>query len=345
MKTESFVKRFLVFTVLLVFVSITVFAAGAKEPAAKAADDKLVIAYAPPTYDMSDWWGKFGTNLKTELEKRGVEYELFVRAPETHASHQQQYGIIQDFINLEPDFILMGPTELYAQMGAYENINDAGIPLIILNYTEPFAEDEGVDILSWVGYSHKYGGELAGEWIVNWFKENKGGKGEMAVLFGNPGSLTEDRYSKTTLPMIQKEVPGVKVVYEGGAEYDRVKAYNATQNILTGFPEVDLIYAINSAMAVGSLEAVKDAGRDDIPVIGWGGVDEEVELVWAGELASCVFRGEYSTAEVVADIFEDYKAGRPVKEVNVTAMAMIDSRESILEHVEEYRLKGMGLID
>ena len=342
MRNISKMKSLLVVVLILLLSCTAVFAAAQKE---QVKSDKLVIAYAPPTYDMSDWWGKFGTNLQTELNRRGVDFDLFVRAPETHASHQQQYGIIQDFINLKPDFILMGPTELYAQMGAYENINDAGIPLIILNYTEPFPEDEGVDIMSWVGYSHKYGGELAGEWIVNWFKENKGGRGEIAVLFGNPGSLTEDRYSKTTKVILQNALPDVKVVYEGGAEYDRVKAYNAAQNILTGFPNVDMIYCINSAMAVGALEAVRDAGRYDIPVIGWGGVDEEIELVWTGDMGACVFRGEYSTAEVVADIFNDHRAGRPVQEVYITSMAMIDSKESILEHVEEYRLKDMGLID
>ena len=334
-----------VVAVLIVIFLITgaVFAAGGKEDAKDAESDKLLIAYAPPTYDMSDWWGKFGTNLKTELELRGVDYELLVRAPESHANHEQQYNIIQDFINLEPDFILMGPTELYAQMGAYEAINEAGIPLIILNYTIPFPKDEGVDILSWVGYSHRYGGEIAGDWIVDWFKENTGGKGEMAVLFGNPGSLTQDRYGETTKVVINREIPDVKIVYEGGAEYDRVKAYNATQNIITAFPDVDMIYCISSAMAVGALEAVKDAGKD-IAIVGWGGVDEEIELIWAGELASCVFRGEYSTAEAAADIFELYKAGREVPEVFVTAMAMTDSQESILENVEEYRLKAMGLI-
>ncbi len=326
---------------ILAAVLLAVFVAGTAFAAEKPLG-KLKIAYAPPTYDMSDWWGKFGVNLQTELKKQGVEFEFFVRAPESHANHEQQYTIIKDFINLKPDFILMGPTELFAQMGAYEEINEAGIPLIILNYTIPFDKKEGVDILSWVGYSHRKGGELAGEWIVEWFKKNKGGKGEMAVLYGNPGSLTQDRYALTSKAIINKELPDVKIVYEGGAEYDRVKAYNAAQNIMTSFPDVDMIYAINSAMAVGALSAVKDAGKD-IAVVGWGGVDEEVELVWKGELASCVFRGEYSTAEAVVDIFRKHKNGEEVPEVYITAMGMIDSQESILEQVEPYRLEAMGL--
>jgi len=343
MNAKSIFSRLSILAVLLAIITTSVFGEGQKDVKKNVRGNKLLIAFAPPTYDMSDWWGKFGTNLRTELDKRGIDYELVVRAPESHSSHQQQYAIIQDFINLKPDFILMGPTELYAQMGAYEKINEANIPLIILNYTIPFSKKENVKVLSWVGYSHRYGGELAGEWIVNWFNKNKGGKGEMAVLFGNPGSLTQDRYSETTKAILNNKLPGVKVVYEGGAEYDRVKAYNATQNIITGFPNVDLIYCISSAMAVGALEAVNDAGKK-IPVIGWGGIDEEIKLIWSGKLASCVFRGEYSTAEIVANIFEDYKAGKPIKEVNVTAMAMLDSQESILKHVEPYRLKEMGLV-
>lgn len=310
--------------------------------AESAALGKLKIAYAPPTYEASDWWGKFGENLQSELKKQNADFELLVRIPESHADHGQQFAIIKDFINLKPDFILMGPTELFAQMDAYEEINKAGIPLIILNYTIPFDKRDGVDILSWVGYSHRRGGELAGEWIVEWFKKNKGGKGEMAVLYGNPGSLTQDRYALTSKAIINKELPDVKIVYEGGAEYDRVKAYNAAQNIMTSFPNVDMIYAINSAMAVGALRAVQDAGRD-IAVVGWGGVDEEVELVWKGELAACVFRGEYSAAEAVVDIFRKHKNGEEVPEVYITAMGMIDSKESILEQVEPYRLEAMGL--
>lgn len=328
-------------SVVNILVTCVILLIGIMIVSAELPDRPIQIYYSPPTYDMSDWWGKFGQNLQNELKKQGIDYNMVFRAPITHASHDQQYNIILDFIAAEPDFILMGPTELYAQMGAYRKINEKEIPLIILNYTIPFPEEEGIDVLSWVGYSHRYGGELAGEWIVDWFNDEKDGKGKIAVIYGNPGSLTEDRYGKTTKVIIEKNLPDVKFVYEGGAEYNRVKAYKAAQDIMVGFPDVDMIYCISSAMAVGALAAVKDAGKD-IAVIGWGGIDEELELIWAGELTACVFRGEYSTAEAVVDIFQKYFARDLVPKIYVTKMAMLSSREDILENVEDYRLEALG---
>ena len=49
---------------------------------------------------------------------------------------------------------------------------------------------------------------------------------------------------------------------------DRDKAFNATQTILKAYPKVKLVMAISAPAVPGAAEAVQQAGRKDVDVIG-----------------------------------------------------------------------------
>ena len=59
---------------------------------------------------------------------------------------------------------------------------------------------------------------------------------------------------------------------------DAAKAANVTQDFITQYPELDLIFAVGDPAAVGALNTIKAAGSD-IRIIGYDGNPEGIEAI------------------------------------------------------------------
>ena len=58
-----------------------------------------------------------------------------------------------------------------------------------------------------------------------------------------------------------KAYPNIKILASQPAMWNREKALQVTQNLLTQHPNVDAIWASDDDMALGALQAVDEAGR------------------------------------------------------------------------------------
>jgi ribose transport system substrate-binding protein len=111
--------------------------------------------------------------------------------------------------------------------------------------------------------------------------EKMGGKGNIVALQGildNPPA--KERFAG--LQKALKEYPGVKLLDDQTAGWDRTKAQNVTQTWLTKYGhKIDGIWTANDDMGLGALEALKNAGLGGgkVPVSGVDGLAEAVNLV------------------------------------------------------------------
>ena len=62
--------------------------------------------------------------------------------------------------------------------------------------------------------------------------------------------------------------PNVRLATIQPSDDDRDKAFNATQTILKAYPQVKLVMAISAPAVPGAAEAVQQANRSDVDVIG-----------------------------------------------------------------------------
>jgi rhamnose transport system permease protein len=67
---------------------------------------------------------------------------------------------------------------------------------------------------------------------------------------------------------VAEKYPGLKLAAMRPSDDDRDKAFSETQTILKVYPNVKLIIAISAPAVPGSAEAVQQAGRKDVSVIG-----------------------------------------------------------------------------
>lgn len=296
----------------------------------------LKIGYTPPTLDKADFMGQFEEGMKRALDASGIKYELISRSPADHAAHSVQLQIVEDLITLGVDYMVIIPTSYEAQQGAYRLVNEADIPLVIGNYSDPFPADWGVEAISFVGYSH----EDAGIAMANYVGDLYPAGTKMAIIFGEAGKVSTERGQKD-----MHIANGFDVVYEDYCDWNREKAFDAVERLLTAHPGVEVIIACSSAMAVGAFQAVEAAGlTGEVDIYGAGGTIEELDAILEGKLAAAWMRCPIDIGGGAAEailLHHQGKAGQIKLSWNAP-IYIIDSYDAILEYVNPVTYEGMG---
>lgn len=112
----------------------------------------------------------------------------------------------------------------------------------------------------WVSYV-TYDGVEEGFDTTEALAESLGGTGGVIALQGLlANDISKSRYAGFTKGL--EAQPGLTLLDQQPADFDRNKAYTTTQTLLNKYgDEVDGIWAATDSMALGALQAVREAGR------------------------------------------------------------------------------------
>ena len=95
-----------------------------------------------------------------------------------------------------------------------------------------------------------------------------GGKGEFAIVTGTLSAANQNAWIDNIRKRVAEKYPQLKLATIRPSDDDRDKAFAETQTILKVYPNVKLIVAISAPAVPGAAEAVQQAGRKDVDVIG-----------------------------------------------------------------------------
>jgi len=151
------------------------------------------------------------------------------------------------------------------------------------------------DYTHWVAHI-SFDGFAAGEFMAKeLFKTFKTpGKGNIIALQGRLGD-TPNGERWQGLQKVLSENPGVKLLQWESAKWDRTQAYNITRAMLVAHPNVDGVWAANDDMAMGAIQALKEANlAGKVKVVGCDGIPEIFDAIKSGLAAATVFNdGKY----------------------------------------------------
>jgi ribose transport system substrate-binding protein len=112
-------------------------------------------------------------------------------------------------------------------------------------------------------------------------KEKLGGKGDIVVIRGLPIVIDEQRVNAFNEGLKGSDV---KVIDSQFGNWSRDDAFKVMQDFLTKHPKIDAVWCQDDDMAVGVLEAIKQANRTDIKfVLGGAGMKDMVKKVMDGD--------------------------------------------------------------
>ncbi|KUO02503.1 substrate-binding domain-containing protein [Streptomyces caeruleatus] len=211
---------------------------------------------------------------QAEAKKLGVD--LTVTDAQNDAS--QQANQLQNFTSSGLDVIIVNAVDSDAVTPAAKAVNKTGTPLIAVDRSV-----NNADSASFVASDNVTGGKLAAKALA----EKLGGSGRIVILQGQAGtSASRERGAGFAEGL--KAYPGIKVVAEQPADWDRTKGLDAMTNLMQAHPDIDGVFAENDEMALGALKALGSKAGTSVQVIGFDGTADGLKAVEAGTLYASV---------------------------------------------------------
>jgi rhamnose transport system substrate-binding protein len=194
-----------------------------------------------------------------EEAARELDVELVWDGP-TGLDAAKQNELVENWITRKVDAIAV----------AVEN--RAGISTVLRK-----ARERGIRVLTWDADAEPdardfFVNQATAEGIANALTDEAsrllGGKGEFAIITGALSAANQNEWIAFIRKRIADRHAGLTLVTIRPSDDDRDKAFAETQTLLKVYPSVKLMMAISAPAVPGAAEAVRQAGRKDVYVIG-----------------------------------------------------------------------------
>ena len=175
-----------------------------------------------------------------------------------------------------------------------------------------------------------------------------GGKGNIVVLQGPLGRSGELDRSKGIEQVLAK-YPGHQGARQGHRQLEARRGGQQDEELdLRLRPQIDGVVAQNDDMGLGALQALKEVGRNDVPIVGIDGIEDGLNAVKSGEFIGTSLQN--GTVELAAGLAVASKLakGEQVNADPVYLMPAItqDNVEVAIQHVVTDRQKFLdGLVE
>jgi rhamnose transport system permease protein len=126
-----------------------------------------------------------------------------------------------------------------------------------------------------------------GETLMDNAARVMGGKGQFAIITASLTAANMIEWQKCIEARRAEKYPGIKMAILRPCDDLQKKAFDEATTILNANPDVKLIMAICSPAVPGAAEAVKQAGRSDVKVIGLGLPNDNKRYIHEG-ITDCI---------------------------------------------------------
>lgn len=272
-------KTLVVLLLLALVAPLALFAGGDKEAAA-APKKQLVVGFSQ--IDNQNPWRLAETeSVKSEAAKRG--YEL--KYSDAQADQANQIKALRSFIAQKVDGIVLAPKTTTGWEPVLKEAKEAKIPVVLV--------DRGIEVsdpelyVTLIASDFVWEGEQAALQLI----KDKGETLNVAELQGQPGADATIGRKKGFENILAKH-PGVKVILSQTGEFNRLKGKEVMEAFLKAEGNnIDAVYAHNDDMAIGAIQAIKEAGMDpgkDIYLLSVDAVRDAFQAMVDGDLNATI---------------------------------------------------------
>jgi len=223
------------------------------------------------------------TRAGAEQVAKANGFTVFHYIPTSADNARQQAALVDEALAAKRDAFVFTPVDVKAMVPAVQKVNAAGIPLV--NVADRLAGGTSVAFIGTDDYA------IALD-TARVLLKAMANKGNLVVLEGPdtiPSATGRLRGFKDAL----KEAPNVKVILSKNALYARPAAADLLKAMLKANPtmQVDGVLAANDAMALGAVDAFKEAKKPLPLITGINAGKESVDMIKSGEMLAS---GDYN---------------------------------------------------
>jgi ribose transport system substrate-binding protein len=245
-------------------------AGGKKDPK----DIKILVDMKGPGGG-NPFWAAVQQGAEDAGKALGVQ--LSVLAPPQESDVPSQIAQIEDAVAKGVDGIAIAPTDPAALAPVLQKAIDAGVKVVFIDTK---GQNEGV---TFIGTNNEAGAKLAADYMCKTLKSGD----KVAILQGIITQSTGKARADGAHAGLSS--CGLTIVAETPAEWDKAKGQAAMEDILTKNPDLKAVFGSNDNMALGAVEAIKNAGLSGkILVVGFDANPDAAAAILAGEMNASV---------------------------------------------------------
>lgn len=238
---------------------------------AMAEDLKIGVSIPAATHG---WTGGVNYHAKEAKERLEAIYDDVQIIVATASDAGDQANDLEDLVSVQDiDALVILPFESGPLTDPVRRAKEQGVFITVVD--RDLTEDGIEDI--YVAGNNPELGRVSAEYMI----EALGGEGDIVVLRGMPTVIDDQR-----VEAFEKEIEGtgINILDMKHANWNRDDGFEVMQDFLSRFPKIDAVWAQDDDIAIGVIEAVKQAGREDeLFIVGGAGMKDIIKRVMDGD--------------------------------------------------------------
>jgi ribose transport system substrate-binding protein len=235
-----------------------------------------------------------------------------------------QTNQLDNFVANGANLILLNAADSKGIAPAVLRAKAAGVTVVAVDV----GAEGGVDAT--VTSNNKQAGQLDGKLVVDRLK----GKGQIVIVNGPPVTAVTDRVAGFLEEV--KKSPDIKILSQDqNAGGSRDGGLRVMTDLLTAFPKIDAVFAINDPTAIGCDLAAKQAQRKDFFIVGVDGAPDVVPSLKDKDslIVASAAQDPYAMAGKAVEIGYDIINGKkPAQDLTLIPVDLITK-----DNVDQYK--------
>ena len=230
-------------------------------------------------------WRAAETSLtKSQSEERGYQLQF----SDAQQKQENQIAAIRSFVAQGVDAILLAPVVATGWDSVLQEAKEAEIPVFLLDRNITVKDD--ALFMTGVAADSVHEGAVAAQWLI---KQQDGKACNVVELQGTVGASVALDRKKGFLDTVAA-VPTIKIIRTQSGDFTRSKGKEVMESFIkaeNNGKNICAVYAHNDDMAIGAIQAIKEAGLKpgtDIKIISIDGVPDIFKAMMAGEANASV---------------------------------------------------------
>ncbi len=247
------------------------------------------------------YWTAVANGSRIACEAYQANFEMW--NPNGDLNQQNQY--VDRAIAEKADMVLLASLDAKASVQQFKKLYDAGIPAIAYNM---IPNDDAMRYVLAITAPDDFG---QFKMLAEHMAQDVGGSAGVGYITHIPGGSPYFARTTNVVEYYKENYPDMKTLDIQSPGFDAPKVKQVVADWITRFGKdlTCIVLADDSAQALGAIQAIEEAGRDDIYVIAAGNSKVGMDLVKAGKIDAITFQSAEADGAVPIKVSADYFNG------------------------------------
>jgi ribose transport system substrate-binding protein len=261
------------------------------------------------------WTTAYMNGAKKAADALGMTVDLW--SPNWDVNVQN--SMIDQAINARPDAIGVIPINAESAVQQFRRINQSGIPAFGTN-TLTTAEAMRY-MVTWTGPDDW--GQMRR--LARYLSDAMGGRGGIAYITHNPGGSPYFARMFGPRTELATYAPNIRTLDFQSPGFDAAATQQVVSDWLTRFGrDLNAIFlADDSPQAIGTIDALRRAGRTDVLVVAAGNSKQGMDLVTSGDILAINYQTAEGDGAACVKAMADFFNGKELSEIGYLAQDII----------------------